>query len=308
QFAIDFPEAWQSVFAPLHEGAGLLTPYDAAMEVLERWDVAARCPTSEGFLRRFLEVLFNAEEQGISDLSGFLDWWDANGSMEKAPLPESMDAVRIMTMHKAKGLEFDVVILPWLDLPLGRTSDDKAIFWNSRGVGLLAPLCKEMGRPWLRYRMDTARESLNLAYVAMTRAVSELYCFLPDADSGPVSTMLDSLIAPMRPQMKEEGETACWGETPHHLLPEMSRAKMLNLALLQIFPLYKNSKQLTPPLPCSCPRLTKKQLRIRRKHGGPWAGSRACACSAPLWMTGPSRRVAAVRSSITVSNVFRFPE
>ncbi|MBQ8743652.1 MAG: UvrD-helicase domain-containing protein, partial [Mailhella sp.] len=171
QFAIDFPEAWQNVFAPLHEGAGLLTPYDAAMEVLERWDVAARCPSSEGFLRRFLEVLFNAEEQGISDLSGFLDWWDANGSMEKAPLPESMDAVRIMTMHKAKGLEFDVVILPWLDLPLGRTSDDKAIFWNSRGVGLLAPLCKEMGRPWLRYRMDTARESLNLAYVAMTRSL-----------------------------------------------------------------------------------------------------------------------------------------
>jgi len=220
QFAVDFPEAWQNVFAPLHEGAGLLTPYDAAMEVLERWDVAARCPSSEGFLRRFLEVLFNAEEQGISDLSGFLDWWDANGSMEKAPLPESMDAVRIMTMHKAKGLEFDVVILPWLDLPLGRTSDDKAIFWNSRGVGLLAPLCKEMGRPWLRYRMDSAREALNLAYVAMTRAVSELYCFLPDADSGPVSAILDSLIAPMRPQMKEEGETACWGETPHHLLPK----------------------------------------------------------------------------------------
>ncbi len=217
QFAADFPEAWEEVFAPLYDGAGLLTPYDATMEVLQRWNVTSRCPSAEGFLRRFLEVLFNAEEQGISDLSGFLDWWDENGSMEKAPLPESMDAVRIMTMHKAKGLEFNVVILPWLDLPLGRYSDDNAIFWNSRGVGLLAPLCKEMGRPWLRHRMETAREALNLAYVAMTRAVSELYCFLPDADSGPVAAMLDSLIARLLPQMKDRGDAAFWGEVPQHL-------------------------------------------------------------------------------------------
>ena len=214
QFAIDFPEAWEAVFAPLHEEAGLLTPYDSAMEVLQRWNVVERLPESEGFLRRFLEVLFSMEEQGISDLSGFLDWWDENGTKEKAPLPESMDAVRIMTMHKAKGLEFDVVILPWMDFTPGRISDDKAVFWDSRGTYLLAPLCKEMGRPWLRHRMETAREALHLAYVAMTRAVSELYCFLPDPEYGAVPAMLDELISRLHPQMKENGQTAIWGEEP----------------------------------------------------------------------------------------------
>ena len=212
QFSADFPEAWEAVFAPLHEEAGLLTPYDAAMEVLQRWNVVERLPEAEGFLRRFLEVLFSMEEQGVSDLSGFLDWWDENGDKEKAPLPESMDAVRIMTMHKAKGLEFDVVILPWMDFPLGRASDDKAVFWNSRGTGLLAPLCKEMGEPWLRHRMETAREALHLAYVAMTRAVSELYCFLPSPECGPVPAMLDELLSRLHPQMKESGQTALWGE------------------------------------------------------------------------------------------------
>ena len=212
QFAIDFPEAWGAVFAPLLEEAGLLTPYDSAMEVLQRWDVIARLPESEGFLRRFLEVLFSMEEQGVSDLSGFLDWWDENGGKEKAPLPESMEAVRIMTMHKAKGLEFDVVILPWMEFPLGRASDDKAMFWDSRGTGVLAPLCKEMGEPWLKHRMDTARESLHLIYVAMTRAVSELYCFLPDPECGPVPAMLDELISRLHPQMKEIGQTAVWGD------------------------------------------------------------------------------------------------
>ena len=214
QFSKDFPETWEAVFAPLLEGAGLLTPYDASMEVLQRWNVTERLPGSEGFLRRFLEVLFSIEEQGISDLSGFLDWWDVNGGKEKAPLPESMDAVRIMTMHKAKGLEFDVVILPWMDFPLGRSSDDKAVFWPSRGVGVLAPLCKEMGEQWLRHRMGVARESLHLAYVAMTRAVSELYCFLTAPECGAVPAMLDQLISRLHPQLKEVGQTATWGEAP----------------------------------------------------------------------------------------------
>ena len=214
QFAADFPEAWESVFAPLHDNAGLLTPYDAVMEVMERWHVMERCPQAEGFVRRFLEVLFCAEEQGVSDLSGFLDLWDESGSQEKAPLPESMDAVRIMTMHKAKGLEFDVVILPWLNFSLGRSSDDKSIFWNSRGTGLLAPLCRDMGRPWLEDRMNTARESLHLIYVAMTRAVSELHLFVPDPDDGPVSFMLDSLLSRMRSTLQAKDGLLLWGDEP----------------------------------------------------------------------------------------------
>ena len=212
QFAQDFPEAWEAVFAPLHDNAGLLTPYDAVMEIVERWHVMERRPEATGFVRRFLELVFNAEESGISDLSGFLELWDESGSQEKAPLPESMDAVRIMTMHKAKGLEFDVVILPWLNFSLGRASDDKSVFWKSRGVGLLAPLCREMGRPWLKDRMDTARESLHLIYVAMTRAVSELYCFLPDPSDGPVSLMLDTLISRQADRLREQGDELCWGD------------------------------------------------------------------------------------------------
>lgn len=214
QFAADFPEAWETAFAPLHDNAGLLTPYDAVMEVLERWRVMERCPQAEGFVRRFLEVMFCAEEQGVSDLSGFLDLWDESGSQEKAPLPESMDAVRIMTMHKAKGLEFDVVILPWLNFSLGRSSDDKSIFWNSRGTGLLAPLCRDMGRPWLEDRMNSARESLHLIYVAMTRAVSELHLFVPDPDDGPVSFMLDTLLSRMKSTLKAENGLLVWGDEP----------------------------------------------------------------------------------------------
>ncbi len=212
QFAVDFPDIWQKVFAPLHDNAGLLTPYDAVMEVLDRWQVTQRRPEATGFVRRFLEVLFCAEEQGVSDLSGFLDFWDKTGSQEKAPLPESMNAVSIMTIHKSKGLEFDTVILPWLNFAPGRASDDKAVFWNSRGTGLLAPLCRDMGRPWLEDRMDTAREDMHLIYVAMTRAVSEMHCFLPDPAEGTVALMLEKLVSPLEESLRKHGDELFWGE------------------------------------------------------------------------------------------------
>ncbi|MGN1038925.1 MAG: UvrD-helicase domain-containing protein, partial [Mailhella sp.] len=219
QFAADFPEEWNTLFSSLHDNASLLTPYDTVMEVLKRWHVTERRPAEEGFIRRFLEVLFCAEEQGISDISGFLDFWDKSGRQEKAPLPESMNAVSIMTMHKAKGLEFDTVILPYLSFPLGRNTEEKAVFWKSRGIGLLAPLCKDMGRPWLKDRMDTARESMHLIYVAMTRAVSELHCFLPSAEDGPIAAMLNALVSRMGSTLKNQNGVLLWGEeniAPHH--------------------------------------------------------------------------------------------
>ena len=222
QFSRDFPEIWQETFSALHDSAGLVTPYDAAMEILDRWHIVERFPQSEGFVRRFLEVLFNAEEQGISDLSGFLDFWDACKAQEKAPLPESMDAVRIMTMHKAKGLEFHTVILPWLNFSMGRASDENAVFWNSRGLNVIAPLCSDMGRVWKRDRMGSARESLHLVYVAMTRAVSELHCFLPSPDSGDFAGMLDTLLSRQYSSLRQDGEESFWGEEDD--LPPLARA------------------------------------------------------------------------------------
>ena len=223
QFSRDFPEVWQELFSALHDSAGLVTPYDAAIEIIERWRIMERFPSAAGFVRRFLEVLFNAEEQGIADLSGFLDFWDASKAQEKAPLPESMDAVRIMTMHKAKGLEFHTVILPWLNFSMGRVSDDKAVFWNSRGTGVIAPLCSDMGRLWRRSRMESVRESLHLVYVAMTRAVSELHCFIPSPEAGVFPAMLDTLLSRQYGSLRQEGDESFWGEEEE--LPLINRAE-----------------------------------------------------------------------------------
>ena len=253
QFRQDFPHVWQEIFAPLYETGGLLTAYDTVMEILNRWEVLERCPDSEGFIRRFLEILFNAEEKGIADLSGFLDMWDLQGKEERAPLPESMDAVSIMTMHKSKGLEFDVVLLPWPVSSGKRTSSD-IVFWNSHGTGMFAPLSKAMGRPYLRHTMEEIREALHLVYVGMTRAISELHCFLPDPDSGPLPSLLGALVSRQRPHLQEKDGDAWWGDIPSCPL-QKTRRQQNNISSEQDMACFRPAEDSCPgspyPLPAS---------------------------------------------------------
>jgi ATP-dependent exoDNAse (exonuclease V) beta subunit len=104
---------------------------------------------------------------------------------EKLPMPEDMDAVRVMTIHKAKGLEFPVVIIPgthfslYADNPVTEVvlsmPDADGMLEEAR---LLVPRCKEMGTAHYQALAADAREMLHLLYVAFTRATDELHVFL----------------------------------------------------------------------------------------------------------------------------------
>ena len=174
-FREDFPELWQRWIAPFHSKAGLMSPYDTTREFYHHMRVAERFPEAETFLRRFLEVVYAAEERGNATLGTFLEHWRRSGGEEKVPMPESMDAVRIMTIHKAKGLQFPVVIIPWTSVAI--QADTPPVPVRIADMEILAPRCKEMGDTHYRALADTAREALNLLYVAWTRAVDELHVF-----------------------------------------------------------------------------------------------------------------------------------
>ncbi len=90
--------------------------------------------------------------------------------------------LQIMTIHKAKGLEFDTVIVPGLDKGPGRT-DMPLFLWRERFGGLLlAPIRETGGEDDKAYRylkdLDAQAEDLEAArllYVAATRAESRLH-------------------------------------------------------------------------------------------------------------------------------------
>ena len=190
-FRSDFPEIWKEWIAPFHADAGLLTPYDITREVLDRLGIWTRYPAESAFVRRFLEIIHAAEGQGYGSLSSFLDYWNQHGQQEKAPIPETLDAVRVMTMHKSKGLQFPVVIVPWHNF--AQQADNPPVETHAGGLTFLAPRCPASGFEHYRALADNAREALHLLYVAWTRAEEELYAFLTETESGHSANFMQGL-------------------------------------------------------------------------------------------------------------------
>ena len=96
-------------------------------------------------------------------------------------------SLQIMTIHKAKGLEFDHVLLPGLDQTVFG-SEPSMLLWRALGDGLLMASPGDDIYDWLRYedRERERNEQLRLLYVATTRARESLHLSmlgrLSDAD------------------------------------------------------------------------------------------------------------------------------
>src|SRR5258706_2296303 len=69
------------------------------------------------FIQRFQDCVLEHSRQRNSSVLSFLEWWDENKNKDgnSVLLPESENAIRIMTIHKAKGLQFPVVFIPFFN-------------------------------------------------------------------------------------------------------------------------------------------------------------------------------------------------
>ncbi|HEY3742175.1 MAG TPA: UvrD-helicase domain-containing protein [Bryobacteraceae bacterium] len=131
----------------------------------------------------YLDLLEEFEEGG--DISEF-DRLDARLSeLYTKPDPEADERLQVMTIHQAKGLEFDTVILPGLGKPPKR-EENKLLLWSNFGDRvLLAPVPAASNRrgeddPIYKFlerheRTKDAHESRRLLYVAATRARERLH-------------------------------------------------------------------------------------------------------------------------------------
>jgi ATP-dependent exoDNAse (exonuclease V) beta subunit len=114
----------------------------------------------------------------------FLDWWEKNKGKLSIVVPEALNAVRVMTIHKAKGLEFPLVILPFARESLKNT---KTYLWvdldkhvaSGLGTAILrsdkALESTDYSFMYTEERQKSMLDLVNLLYVSMTRPVERLY-------------------------------------------------------------------------------------------------------------------------------------
>ena len=142
---------------------------------------------SDAFLQFFLDFVFDYTQRKSQKSISFLAYWEEKKEKLNIVNSEDVRAVRIMTIHKSKGLEFPVVIFPYnLDLyyerePKAWYKDLDAEHFNdfdsilvdaSAGIKKTGKHGKDI---FDKRRREKELDSFNLLYVCLTRAVEQLY-------------------------------------------------------------------------------------------------------------------------------------
>jgi len=151
------------------------------------------------YVQYFMDIIFEREIRNQAGISDFLDFWDKNSDKFSIPSPEGNNAVRIMTIHKSKGLEFPVVIIPFADEDYSRSPknklwinaevDDfglsKVLVDNSKAVEGFGETAKSI---YTQKSQEELLDNVNVLYVALTRAEEQLHIITqslkPNAKTG----------------------------------------------------------------------------------------------------------------------------
>lgn len=175
------------------------------------------------YITAFQDMVIDFCSRGNADLHSFIKWWDEKGSSRSLSVPEGIDGIRVMTIHKSKGLEFPCVHIPLLS---GSLSSPDNMMWvslfnadgtpldllrttgfNSDDIPPLLPLtASAVGKISLFKEQydeavhDERVDRLNQVYVAFTRASRELIIGYKD-ESSEVSTLLENAFNEMTPEM-----------------------------------------------------------------------------------------------------------
>ena len=133
----------------------------------------------------FYDQLDNYMEDGTGTVEDFLDAWD-NNLHGKTIQSDDVSGIRLMTIHKSKGLEFAHVIMPFCDWPITKSH----VIWCTpqaspfNELPLVPVDCSKSRLEGTIYekdyhyeRLQETVDNLNLLYVAFTRARQNLFVY-----------------------------------------------------------------------------------------------------------------------------------
>ncbi len=210
----------------------VLPLYDLVQYIIDQYSLAD-IPGAIPYLTAFQDLVYTFVATSPAHVAAFLDYW--HRCETKATIPaSSTEAISVMTIHKAKGLEWQAVILPFCSWPYAksRMDSDKLLWIDTRTLPsdsiipvsperpplplLPIPFTKDLLKTSFREAyadelLNLYLDNLNLAYVAFTRAKNELYVFGQDIHScsrKPSYPTVDHLLSDLYPDGLEIGTRA----------------------------------------------------------------------------------------------------
>jgi ATP-dependent helicase/nuclease subunit A len=178
--AAEFPEA-AAILQDLRDQTDFLRPYELIERILVRHHgrqrLIARLGTeAEDAIDELLAQALVYEQMDVPSLTGFLGHIQQSDIEVRREMSQASDALRVMTVHGAKGLEAPVVILP--DTAVKRPRERERVVSDEDGLPLWKGNAAEQPGPVQsaveEVKSRAEKESMRLLYVAMTRAQSWL--------------------------------------------------------------------------------------------------------------------------------------
>ena len=161
-----------------------ISVYEAAEYVIRAFRLAEK---PDAYLQFFLDFVFESAHSKGAGIFEYLELWEQKKDDLSIVVPEGVNAVQLLTIHKAKGLEFPIVIYPfandlirnvrneklWLRLPFqvpdsipvaNLRAAERMLSWGDEAASKFRELC-----------CNSQLDTLNVLYVAMTRAEKQLF-------------------------------------------------------------------------------------------------------------------------------------
>lgn len=221
-------------FVLLREELRLMPLYELLEKLFILFDMQL-IEKQDAYICAFYDAVTEYMQNNSSELTAFISYWDERLHEKTIPSGE-IEGIRILSIHKSKGLEYHTVLLPFCDWKMENETNSHLIWCSVAGTG------KNTDRPpfneldivpvnysgamaesvyrdsYLEERLQLWVDNLNLLYVAFTRACKNLIVWGKAKQKGTVSELLLEALPHVSltmeetsPEAAEENESS--GET-----------------------------------------------------------------------------------------------
>jgi len=220
------PEGWEEAIESFRNAS-----LYSATEGMIRFFGLGRNRANTAYISSFQDVVLAWSGRHSSDISAFVQWWDDEGCKSTLSQSERQEAMRVMTVHKAKGLQSRVVIVPFASWEFSKPGYARSLLWVTNVPAPFAPMPVVL--PEMSGRLDESLfsgeakmerasdwlDGVNLLYVAFTRAVDALLVMTQEVTRGPAggsgantASLLNEALAKLPGDFKTADE-----ETKRHI-------------------------------------------------------------------------------------------
>ena len=210
-------EALPVAFVTGMETLRLMPLYELLEELFSLFDMK-RIEEQDAYLFSFFDAVTEYLQNNSLDLDAFIRYWNETLCNKTIPSGE-MDGIRILSIHKSKGLEFHTVLIPFCDWKLENETNNQLIWCSPTEapfstldivpVNYSSTMAESVYRQnYLDERLQLWVDNLNLLYVAFTRAGKNLIFWCKKGQKGTMSELLANAL----PQVATREGDENWDE------------------------------------------------------------------------------------------------